>query len=559
VTGTIHGSGPYGSASLPWNSLPIMQSFIGILSILSLMISAAIAERRRTQAALQESEHWMKESQRISRVGSYVFDISANTWTSSAVLDEIFGVDGTFVRTTEGWSTLIHPEDRDGVLAYLRNEVLGRQKPFDREYRIIARNDGKIRWVHGLGELYRDPTGRLITMAGTIQDVTDQKHLEGQLRQAQKMESIGRLAGGVAHDFNNLLTVINGYSDLMLMQTGDRDPLRTHLLSVRKAGERATALTQQLLAFSRRQILQPQVLDLNSVVTENESMLLRLIEENIRFVTVLAPTLGMVSADPTQMSQILLNLVVNARDAMPKGGLLRVETANATLNDKDPEESSGEVRTGNYVMLEISDSGVGMDENTRRHLFEPFFTTKGPGKGTGLGLAMVYGIVKQSGGVIRVESAPGMGTTVRIYLPRVTGTPGTVPAASPAEAVASCSGTVLLVEDQENVRRYVALVLDGLGYRVLEADCGPQALSVAVACGGSIDLLITDVVMPGMTGPDLARQLRQQVPQIRVLYMSGYTDDIAARHGVTQEGVAYLQKPFGTDALALKVREVLES
>jgi len=266
----------------------------------------------------------------------------------------------------------------------------------------------------------------------------------------------------------------------------------------------------------------------------------------------------MVSADPTQMSQILLNLVVNARDAMPNGGLLRVETGNVTLNDKDPEESSGEVRTGNYVMLEISDSGVGMDENTRRHLFEPFFTTKGPGKGTGLGLAMVYGIVKQSGGVIRVESAPGMGTTVRLYLPRVYGAAAGLPTTSATASPERCVGTVLLVEDQENVRRYVALVLDGLGYRVLEADCGPQALSVAVSCGGPIDLLITDVVMPGMTGPDLARQLRERVPQLKVLYMSGYTDDVAARHGVAQEGVAYLQKPFGTDTLALKVREVLE-
>jgi CheY-like chemotaxis protein len=299
------------------------------------------------------------------------------------------------------------------------------------------------------------------------------------------------------------------------------------------------------------------VLDLNDVVAESESMLLRLIEENIQFITVLAPSLCMVSADPTQLSQILLNLAVNARDAMPHGGVLRVETANATLGDRDPEESSGEIRTGNYVMLEISDSGVGMDEHTRRHLFEPFFTTKGPGKGTGLGLATVYGIVKQSGGVIRVESAPGMGTTVRVYLPCVDGATARPPAELDRKP-RKCSGTVLLVEDQENVRRYVALVLESLGYRVLEADCGFQALNVAASCEGVIDLLLTDVVMPGMTGPALAQQLQQRVPGVKVLYMSGYTDDVAGRHGVLEPGAAYLQKPFGTDTLSLKVREVLE-
>jgi PAS domain S-box-containing protein len=554
LTGTIRGSGPYGATS-PWGALPVLQAFIGILSILSLSIGAAIAERRNTEDALQRGEHWLMESQRISRVGSYVYDFAGNAWSSSQVLDEIFGIDTSFSRTVEGWSSLIHPEDRQGVLDYFERVVTA-QKPFDREYRVMAK-DGKVRWVHGLGEWYRDPSGRVTTMAGTIQDITEQKNLEVQLGQAQKMESIGRLAGGVAHDFNNLLTVINGYSEMMLKQMSEQDPLRTHLLAVRKAGERATSLTQQLLAFSRRQILQPQVLDLNGVVAESQSVLLRLIEENIQIVTVLEPSLGMVSADPTQMSQILLNLVVNARDAMPQGGVLRVTTANAALDDRYPEETSGEVRAGNYVMLEVSDTGEGMDENTRRHLFEPFFTTKGPGKGTGLGMAMVYGIVKQSGGVIRVESALGMGTTVRVYLPRVEGTTDARPAEQEMRASHLCSGTVLLVEDQENVRRYVALVLESMGYHVLEADCGPQALSLAGSHEGGIDLLLTDVVMPGMTGPSLAQQLQPCRPGIRVLYMSGYTDDVAGRHGVL-EGGAYLQKPFGTEALAQKVREVLE-
>jgi len=327
---------------------------------------------------------------------------------------------------------------------------------------------------------------------------------------------------------------------------------------VRKAGERASALTQQLLAFSRRQLLQPRLLDLNTVVAESESMLLRLIEENIQFVTVLAPSLGMVQADPTQISQILLNLVVNARDAMPDGGLLRVETANVNMVEGDAEES-GEVRSGRFVMLEVSDSGTGMDEDTRRHLFEPFFTTKGPGKGTGLGLATVYGIVKQSGGHIRVESAPGMGTTIRIYLRRVDAS-GSEPTAVPARAATrQARGTVLLVEDQDSVRGYVALVLRESGYQVIEADGGAEALAAATAHQGVIDLLLTDVVMPGITGPALAAQLKERYAALRVLYMSGYTDDIADRHGLLDQSGAYIQKPFGADALAQKVCEVLGS
>ena len=557
LTGTIQGRGPYGGAS-PWSTLPVLQAFIGILSILSLSIGAAIAERKRTEDALQASEHWLKESQRISRVGSYVFDIRTGNWTSSQALDEIFGIDAGYARTMKGWAELVHSEDRPGLIEYMQKEVLGKQRSFDREYRLVNRGDGKTRWVHGLGELYRDAGGRLTTMAGTIQDITEQKHLEGQLRQAQKMESIGRLAGGVAHDFNNLLTVINGYSELTLERMGAHDPLRAHVNAVRKAGERAAALTQQLLAFSRRQLLQPRVLDLNGVVAESESILLRLIEENIQFVTVLAPSLGLVNADPNQISQILLNLVVNARDAMPDGGLLRVETSNVAMVDWNVEES-GELRSGAYVMLEVSDSGVGMDEETRRHLFEPFFTTKGLGRGTGLGLAMVYGIVKQSGGHIQVESALRMGTTIRICLPRVDAACEEAAGASPGFTPRRTSETVLLVEDQEHVRRYVALVLAGLGYRVLEADSGTEALTVAGAHDGPIAMLLSDVVMPGMTGPTLAVELKRHHPGLRVLYMSGYTDEITDRHGVLKEGGAYIQKPFGAEALALKVREVLGS
>ena len=555
LAGTVHGRGLYGS-SLPWTTLPVLQAFIGILSILSLSIGAAIAERKRTEEALQASEAWLKESQRISRLGSYVLDFKTGKWGSSVVLDEIFGIDASYHRTVEGWVDLVHPDDRQSVRDYFLKEVVGQQKPFDREYRIIAHNDGRVRWVHGIGELQHDQAGRLATMAGTIQDITEHKQLESQLRQAHKMESIGRLAGGVAHDFNNLLTVINGYSELTLDRMSERDPLRTHVLAVRKAGERASALTKQLLAFSRRQLLQPRVLDLNTVVAESETILLRLIEENIQFVTVLAPSLGMVRADPTQLTQILLNLVVNARDAMPDGGLLRVETANVNIVEGDIEDS-GEIRAGGYVMLEVSDSGTGMDEETRRHLFEPFFTTKGPGRGTGLGLATVYGIVKQSGGHIQVESAPRMGTTIRIYLRRVEAVEPETLGGPAAVHSRRSSGTVLLVEDQDSVRRYVALVLREAGYFVIEADSGSEALAAASAQEATVDLLITDVVMPGLTGPALAAELKPRFPALRVLYMSGYTNDIADRHGVFDQTGSYIQKPFGADALSQKVREVL--
>ena len=554
LVGTVNGRGPYASNE-PWSMLPVLQAFIGILAMLSLSIGAAIAERKRTEEALQASEHWLKESQRISRVGSYVLDLQAGIWTQSEAFDEIFGIEPSQTRSVEAWAELVHPEERQAMLDYFRNEVIGKRQPFDREYRILGPRDGKTRWVHGIGKLYYDDTGRLAAMAGTIQDITEQKLLEGQLRQAHKMESIGRLAGGVAHDFNNLLTVINGYSDLALQRMSPHDPLRSHVIAVRKAGERASGLTQQLLAFSRRQVLQPRVIDLNTVVAESESILLRLIEENIQFVTVLSPSLGLVNADPTQISQILLNLVVNARDAMPDGGLLRLETANVVRAEGDMEES-GEVRAGAFVMLEVSDSGIGMDEETHRHVFEPFFTTKGPGKGTGLGLATVYGIVKQSGGQIRLESAPGMGTTIRIYLPQVAAEPEESRPA-PSWATYVSTGTVLLVEDQENVRRYVALVLRSFGYRVLEADSGVDAFAVAARHNGPLDLLLTDVVMPGINGRILADQMKSKYPALRVLYMSGYTDDMAGRVGLLQDDSAYLQKPFGAEALGRKVREVL--
>jgi signal transduction histidine kinase len=386
---------------------------------------------------------------------------------------------------------------------------------------------------------------------------TQQRRLEEQLIQSQKMEGIGRLAGGVAHDFNNLLTAILGYAELMESQLED-EGLRSELREIRLAGERAAALTRQLLAFSRRQVLQPRTLDLNALVSDVEKMLARLIGEDVALVTRLEPALGSVRADPGQLEQVIMNLAVNARDAMPKGGTLTFETANAVLEADFVSVHPGAL-PGAHVVLTVTDTGTGMTDEVRSHAFEPFFTTKEKGKGTGLGLATAYGIVKQSGGYITVESEAGRGTTFRIYLPRVEGA-----AVAPGRATSSSlspvgTETILLVEDEAGVRRLSLTVLETQGYVVLEAASGDIALQVARAETGPIHLVVTDVVMPGMSGRELWDRLRALRPDSRVLFMSGYTDDAIARHGVLEPGIAFLQKPFTPFSLAQKVRELLDA
>jgi PAS domain S-box-containing protein len=378
---------------------------------------------------------------------------------------------------------------------------------------------------------------------------------EEKLRQAQKMEAVGRLAGGVAHDFNNLLTVILGYGNMVLGQLDENDPAREYVEEMTRAGERAASLTRQLLAFSRKQILAPRVLDLNSVVTEMHRLLERLIGENIHLSTILAPDLSPVRADPGQLEQVIMNLAVNARDAMPGGGKLLLETANVEL-DAAHARLFPEVRPGAYVMVAISDTGCGISEEVRPHLFEPFFTTKGPGMGTGLGLATVYGIVKQSEGHITVDSAPGQGTIFRIYLPVAAEEKA---AAKPRTGLPLKRGSerLLLVEDEEPVRRIARTALAANGYRVYEAADGEQALEVCRQLGGRIDLLITDVIMPGMNGRELADTLAEQYPALRVLFVSGYTDTAALPEGVGEDN-AFLQKPFTPSSLAKKVRQLLD-
>jgi two-component system cell cycle sensor histidine kinase/response regulator CckA len=390
-----------------------------------------------------------------------------------------------------------------------------------------------------------------------LMDVTGRRELEEQLRQAQKMEAVGMLAGGVAHDFNNLLTIINGYTQLILNNLKPDDANRHSAEQVMKAGERAAGLTNQLLAFSRRQVLQLKVLDLNRAVSSLGLMLRRLIGEDIDLRLELRPDIGRISADPSQLEQVLMNLVVNARDAMPQGGTLTIETANVELDSAYAGRHLA-VKPGPYVLLAVSDTGSGMDEATKQRLFEPFFTTKPPGKGTGLGLSTVFGIVKQCGGSVEVYSEPGRGSSVKIYFPRID---QTVPAEADAgkRKLSRGTETILLVEDDEMVRNLVRETLEREGYRVIGAGDPIEAQSSADSFRGKIQLLITDVVMPRFSGKELARILLERRPDMKILYMSGYTDSAIVNSGILQKEVAFLQKPFTPAALAGKVREVLES
>jgi len=450
---------------------------------------------------------------------------------------------------------LIHPDD----VAVVSGHLLGLQ---DRPGAVVAldaryrHQDGSWRFGEcSVANRLSDPTVRALVL--NYREITERRRLEEQLRQAQKMEAVGRLAGGVAHDFNNVLTAIFGYADLLNEELPEGHQARRDLDEIRKAAQRASTLTRQLLAFSRQQVLQPMVLNLNDLVEDIQNMLVRLVAEDIQLRLRLEPSAGNVRADAGQIQQVLMNLVVNARDAMPSGGKLLVETANTELSEQYAE-SHQPVVSGAYVMLAVSDSGVGMDAETRARIFEPFFTTKEKGRGTGLGLSTVYGIVKQSGGYVWVYSEPGRGTTFKIYLPRVDAPAESL--APPREAGTLVgTETILLAEDDEMLRPLSKGLLEKLGYSVLDAENAVQALALANAHVGPIQLLVADVVMPGASGRELARRLAQSRPDTRVLYVSGYTDDAIVHHGMLEPGLNFLQKPFTPAALARKVREVLDA
>jgi len=404
----------------------------------------------------------------------------------------------------------------------------------------------------------RDSQGSIVAAVATLHDVTERMQLEQQLRQAQKMEAIGRLAGGVAHDFNNLLTIISGYAQMLFDSLSPQDATRRDVEPIIEAANRAAVLTRQLLTFSRRQIVQPKLLDINRQVSRMNRMLRRVIGEDIELVTSLKSGQSAIKADPGQLEQVILNLAINARDAMPHGGKLIIETAEIEIGNNSAGAPQ-ELAPGRYVVLAMSDTGIGMDAEIKSHLFEPFFTTKGKGKGTGLGLSTVYGIVKQSHGEIVIDSEVGRGTTVRIYFPAAEAADRRQPeAASPSGVTGKGTETILLVEDEEEVRRLAREMLSRQGYKVIEAGSGAEAMRIWQKRRGSIDMLLTDVVMPKMSGRELADKMRESRPDLKVMYMSGYTDDVIARHGVLDSSTAFLSKPFTSEALSRKVRSVLD-
>ncbi len=657
---------------------------------LLLAVTAIVSRQRQVKliGSLVESEREQREVQEAGHIGSYIFDIPSDIWTSSAVLDGIFGIDAAYPRTSEGWAALVHPFDRDEMRAYMRG-VIGEHRRFDREYRIVRADDGEERWVLGLGDVEYGADGAPQRMVGAIQDITERRlaqaakresdaryrdmfdanphvmwvfdaetlsflavndaavahygysreeflsmtvadirppgdlphlqdsiaraektkgidhiwarhrkrdgtlidveitshpaelggrrarvvtvydvterkqaeavktHLEAQLRQSQKMEAIGRLAGGIAHDFNNLLTIIMNTADFASADLKQDDPLRADLEEIHSAGQRAAALTGQLLAFSRKQVLKGDIVQLNTLIANLQPMLARVLGEDLALVVDADKDLGCVRADAGQLEQVIMNFAVNARDAMPEGGTLTFETRNVVLDDADVARNSL-MRPGPHVRLTVRDTGVGMDEATRAHVFEPFFTTKERGKGTGLGLSTVYGIVEQTGGSIDVTSEPGRGTTFTICLPRADAAAPAV-ASAPSPAAASGHETILIVEDEPAVLRTGARILESAGYAVLTATNGLEALRILAGHEGPVHLMLTDVVMPRMGGRELADRVAGIRPEIAIVFTSGYTDDTVLLSDLRDRATRFVGKPYRATELTRTIREALDA
>jgi PAS domain S-box-containing protein len=514
-------------------------------------------ERRASEERLRESEHRLLTALTAARMGTWEWDIGTNRERFDEGLNRLIGARAGEIATFEDLLARVHPDDRGAAaLAFRQSAESG--VDLDLEFRVL-RPEGTVRWLRAHGKVLYDQDGEPLVLTGACVDITERRRAEENLRQAQRMDAVGRLAGGVAHEVNNMMTAILGFTDLLLEPADVPALMRSDLLQIRKAADRAAMVTSQLLAFSRRQMLQPRVLDVNQVLTELNPMLLRLLGEDKQLTTRLDPRLWPVHADRGQLEQVVINLALNARDAMPQGGRVSVESANVELDQDYALRHPGvAIAGGAYVRLVVSDTGSGIPREMQDRIFEPFFTTKPVGQGTGLGLSMVYGMVKQSGGFVWAYSEPGHGTAFKVYLPAVSDAPESP--ASPLRGVIPRGGeTVLVVEDDELVRGLATRLLASQGYRSLDARNGREALELVRSRPGEVRLVLTDVVMPELGGSEFARRLAELEPDLPVLFMSGFTDDDVVRRGLLDPGAPYLQKPFDAAALGRRVREMLDA
>jgi PAS domain S-box-containing protein len=519
-----------------------------------------LSEVKRVEEELSRSQEALELASEAAGLGTWDHDLVTGELRWDARAKALFGLHPEAPVSYRGWADAIHPEDLPTAEQVVERALRERQ-PFSTQYRVIW-PDGSIHWLAVIGRgSYGATTGRPLRMRGILLDSTERKGTEERLQEVMRLEAIGRLAGGIAHDLNNMLVAILGFSDLLAQSMGANDPRLGDVRQISEAAARSAGLTRQLLAFARRELIRPRRLDLNAIVRYAGGMLRPVLGENVDLVLQLSPTLGAIHADAGRVEQILINLVLNSRDAMPQGGRVTVETAAITLESAPAAwQPEAEVPPpGRYTMLAVTDTGYGMDSATLKHIWEPFFTTKPAGQGTGLGLSVVYGSVKQSGGFVWVDSEVGRGTSVRVYWPEILQEGdqlGELPVQAPAERGRE---TVLVVEDERVVRALIVRTLTGLGYHCLEAGDAGEALRVLEQEEGRIDLVLTDVVMPGISGGDLGSRVAERYPALPVLYVSAFADDDVIRRGLLDASRPFLQKPFATADLARKVREVLDS
>jgi PAS domain S-box-containing protein len=517
-----------------------------------------MTERKRAQEMLAQSQERLQLALKAARMGIWHWDVPAGVLSWDEGLERLYDLPpGEKITGYEQFLQRVHPEDRPYVEKSIERATR-RADELDYEFRIVLPN-GRIRWLADQSRLVRDPDGKVLSLTGICLDITERKQVEERLRQAQRMESVGQLAGGIAHEANNMMSVVLGCADYVLQRSDLSEPVRQDVEQIWRAAKRTAGVTQQLLAFSRRQVLQPQVIDLNDTVRGLEPILSRTLGESSGLRLHLSPQLGKVRADPGQLEQVLINLTLNARDAMSSGGRLTIETMNVFLDERyvagKPVDT---LQPGEFAALIVTDTGHGMDQDTLGKVFEPFFTTKGVGEGTGLGLSTAYGIVKQSGGFIWAYSEPGLGTTFKLYFPLIESSAGSVEGMLPV-LPGQAEEVVLIVEDESMVRSIMARTLRESGYTVLEASDGREALELLDARGTAVSLVVADVVMRGMGGRELSTKLAERWPQVPVLFTSGYTGLDVVRRGLMEEGCEFIQKPLAPEALIRKVRQMVSS